>query len=90
VFLSGSRRGVGAALKKRLKRRSAMEPVIGHMKSDGRMAHYFLQRVQADAVNVLLCAAAYNLRKILAKLRLFCAPMRSAFYALLRPRRVFI
>jgi transposase, IS5 family len=67
----------GQALKKRLKRRSAIEPVIGHMKSDGRMARYFLQGVQGDAVNALLCAATYNLRKILAKLRFFCTPMRS-------------
>ena len=75
VFIAGARRGITPAIHKRLKRRSAIEPVIGHMKSDSRLARNFLKGSNGDAVNALLCACAHNLRKILNKLRLFCAQM---------------
>ena len=75
VFISGAKRGITPAIHKRLKRRSAIEPVIGHMKSDSRLARNFLKGTNGDAVNALLCACAHNLRKILNKLRLFCAQM---------------
>ena len=71
VWLTGAVRGVTKAIQKKIKRRSAVEPVIGHMKSDGRLARNFLKGVEGDAVNALLCAAGHNLRKILKKLRLF-------------------
>lgn len=73
VWISGSRRGVTQAIERKLKRRNAVEPVIGHLKSDGRLARNFLKGVEGDAMNALLCGAGYNLRKILRKLRLFCA-----------------
>jgi transposase, IS5 family len=73
VWLSGSKRDVTPAIERKLKRRNAVEPVIGHMKSDGRLARNFLKGVQGDAMNALLCAAGHNLRKILRKLRLFYA-----------------
>ncbi|ESQ13615.1 MAG: hypothetical protein N838_33440 [Thiohalocapsa sp. PB-PSB1] len=38
VFISGQRRGMTPALKRDLRRRSAIEPSIGHMKTDGRLA----------------------------------------------------
>lgn len=75
VFISGAKRGITPAIHKQLKRRSAIEPVIGHMKSDSRLARNFLKGTNGDAVNALLCACAHNLRKILNKLRLFCAQM---------------
>ena len=75
VFISGAKRGITPSLKRKLKRRSAIEPVIGHMKSDSRLARNFLKGSNGDAVNALLCACAHNLRKILNKLRLFCAQM---------------
>jgi len=73
VWISGSKRGVTKAIERKLKRRNAVEPVIGHMKSDGRLARNFLKGVEGDAMNALLCGAGYNLRKILKKLRLLCA-----------------
>lgn len=75
VWLAGAKRGVTAAIQRKLKRRNAIEPVIGHMKSDGRLARNFLQGEQGNAMNVRLCAAGYNLRKILKKLRLLCAQL---------------
>lgn len=72
VWISGSKRGVTQAIERKLKRRNAVEPVIGHLKSDGRLARNFLKGAVGDAMNALLCGAGHNMRKILKKLRLFC------------------
>ena len=66
VYISGQKRGVTDAIKRDLRRRSAVEPVIGHAKSDHRMRRNFLKGVQGDAANAVLAAAGYNFRKILA------------------------
>lgn len=71
VWITGTKRGVTAAIKKKLKRRNAVEPVIGHMKSDGRLAQNFLKGTEGDAINALLCGAGHNLRRILRRLALF-------------------
>ncbi|OIQ65024.1 hypothetical protein GALL_534210 [mine drainage metagenome] len=73
VWIAGAKRGVTVAIKKKLKRRNAVEPVIGHMKNDGRLGRNFLKGVSGDAINALLCGAGHNLRKILRQLALFCA-----------------
>ncbi len=70
----------GAASKKasrcerrRRRRRSAIEPKIGHLKSDHRVRRCFLRGLQGDAINIILAAAAANLRKLLAG---FCFALR--------------
>ena len=68
VFLSGQKRGVTNSIKKALKRRSAIEPEIGHMKNDGRLNRNYLKGDMGDMLNVILCASGHNLRKILNKL----------------------
>ncbi|HEU4962082.1 MAG TPA: IS5 family transposase, partial [Sphingomonas sp.] len=65
VFIAGQRRGLTPTIKRELKRRSAIEPVIGHMKNDGRLGRNFLAGSIGDAINALLCGAGYNLRLIL-------------------------
>jgi hypothetical protein len=57
---------VTAAILRKAKRRNAVEPVIGRMKSDGRMARNSLKDADGDAINALLCGAGHNLRKILS------------------------
>jgi IS5 family transposase len=60
--------------KKLLKRRQAIEPVIGHMKTDGLLNRNWLKGTLGDAMHALLCGAGHNLRMILAHLRvLYCA-----------------
>ena len=59
------------AINKKLKRRNAIEPVIGHLKSDGRLSRNFLKGTEGDAMNALLCGAGHNLRKMLRQLALF-------------------
>jgi len=73
VWIAGTKRGLSTALRKRLKRRNAIEPIIGHMKSDGRLARNFLKGAAGDAMNALLAASGHNLRKILRHLAHFCA-----------------
>jgi IS5 family transposase len=83
VWIAGAKRGVTAAIKRKLKRRNAIEPVIGHLKSDGRLGRNFLKGEFGDAINALLCGAGHNLRKILNRPRLFCACRNLDFIALL-------
>ena len=49
--------------RKNFGRRSAIEPVIGHLKSDFRLARNYLKGTIGDAINLLLAAAAFNFRK---------------------------
>lgn len=51
--------------KKRHKRRSAVEPKIGHLKSDNRMGRCFLRGLMGDKINAVLAAAGSNLQKLL-------------------------
>lgn len=55
------------------KRRSSVEPTIGHLKSDNRMNRNYLKGVEGDKINALLAAAGYNLRKLI---RAFFFPIR--------------
>jgi IS5 family transposase len=47
--------------RKRFRRRAAIEPRIGHLKSDFRLDRNFLKGQIGDAINLLLAAAASNL-----------------------------
>lgn len=70
VHLAGQRRKhITRAERKRSRRRSAIEPKIGHLKSDHRMGRCFLARLRGDAINAVLAAAGANLRKLLGLLR---------------------
>ena len=81
VLISGTRK-LGYTLKRHLRRRSAVEPEIGHMKADGLLGRNFLKGMEGDAINALLCGAGHNLRKILAHLRallcLLAGPIKAA------------
>jgi hypothetical protein len=65
VFVSGQKRGVFGIIKRELRRRSAIEAVIGHMKTDGHLGRCYLKGRQGDGANVILTAVGYNLRLIL-------------------------
>ena len=69
VFISGQKRGVFGTIKRELRRRSAIEPVIGHMKAEGHLGRCYLKGRDGDAANVILTAIGYNFRRILAWLR---------------------
>ena len=64
-------RKVKPTLRRWLKRRSAIEPVIGHMKTDGRLGRNYLLGVEGDRINAILCGAGHNIRKLLRAFLLF-------------------
>lgn len=65
VFTAGQKRRVTPAIKRQMRRRSAIEPVIGHIKAEHRMDRNYLAGEQGDAINVILAAAGYNFSLLL-------------------------
>lgn len=57
--------------KKRLRRRAAIEPIIGHLKSDHRLRRSFLKGEIGDSINLIMAAAAFNFKKWLRAI--FCS-----------------
>jgi len=53
-------------IRNKIKRRSAIEPTIGHVKSDNRMGRNYLKGADGDRINAILAAAGYNMRKLIA------------------------
>jgi IS5 family transposase len=84
VLISGTRRGLTPALAKALRRRSAIEPEIGHMKTDGRLARCGLKGTLGDAIFAVLCGCGHNLRKILTHLRAWLAQILASVLDLSR------
>lgn len=73
VFISGQKRGVFGVILRELRRRSAIEPIIGHMKAEGHLGHCYLKGRAGDAANVVFSAVGHNFRRSLAWLRvLWC------------------
>lgn len=73
VYISGQKRRVTEAIKRELRRRSAVEPVIGHLKAEHRLARNHLAQATGDAIDLTLAAAGYNFRRLLAWLALLWA-----------------
>lgn len=69
IFISGQKRGITPSLKKQLKRRSAIEPMIGHMKQEGKLGLCRLKGIIGDQFNALLTGVGHNLRLILNHIR---------------------
>jgi IS5 family transposase len=82
ILRSGQKRGVTRVIKAMIRRRSAIEPAIGHMKADGKLDRNWLKGTLGDALHAVLCGAGHNIRLILRKLRLllpgFFAPYISS------------
>ena len=81
VYVAGQKRGLTAAIKRAFRRRSAVEPTIGHLKNEHRMGRNRLAGRAGDAANAVLAAAGYNfslLLRWLALLRALIAAMLQA------------
>src|SRR5271169_2845228 len=81
VYISGQRRRVTETIKRELRRRSAVEPVIGHAKTEHRMARNYLAGTHGDAANAVLAAAGYNFRRLLEWLALLLSIILAALTA---------
>jgi transposase, IS5 family len=86
VFTSGQKRGVFGVIKRELRRRSAIEAVIGHMKTDGHLGRCYLKGRAGDAANAVLTAVGYNLRLVLAWLRILLRLILGALFQALALR----
>jgi IS5 family transposase len=73
VYVAGQKRGLSPAIKRALRRRAAVEPVIGHLKSEHRMGRHHLAHSAGDAINAVLAAVGYNFRLLLRWLALLFA-----------------
>ena len=58
----GKIKQMSKAQRRELRRRQAVEPAIGHLKSDCGMDRCWLKGATGDAVHAVLCAAGYNIR----------------------------
>jgi IS5 family transposase len=81
VYISGQRRRVTETIKRELRRRSAVEPVIGHSKAEHRMGRNYLAGTHGDAANAVLAAAGYNFRRLLDWLALLLSTIMAALNA---------
>jgi len=70
-------------MRKRFRRRTAIEPIIGHLKSDHRMARNYLKGNAGDDINLMMAAAAFNFRKWMRNL---LARLQISLGALLEPQ----
>jgi IS5 family transposase len=69
VHIAGqSSRSSSWSIRKRRRRRSAIEPKIGHVKRENRMGRCYLKGTQGDAINAILAAAGSNFRKLLNRI----------------------
>ena len=55
--------------RKKFRRRAAIEPVIGHLKSDFRMGQNYLHGPLSPQINAFLAAAGWNLKKMMLQLK---------------------
>jgi len=69
IHVSQSRAKRTPTIKRELRRRSAIEPIIGHAKSDGLLERNHLAGATGDAINAILVGAGHNIRLLLAWLR---------------------
>jgi IS5 family transposase len=70
IYTSKQKRRVTPQIKREMRRRAAVEPVIGHLKEDHRMDRNYLAHRQGDFNNAVLAAAGYNFRRLIRWLRL--------------------
>ena len=88
IYTSGQKRRMTPAIKREMRRRAAVEPVIGHIKNEHRMGRNYLAGTQGDAINAILAAAGYNFRLLLTWLRLLLRLLLAALLGSITPLHV--
>lgn len=78
VYIAHTRGITSPTIKRELRRRNAIEPIIGHTKADGLLERNHLAGATGDAINAILVAAGHNLRLLVAWL---AALLRALFKA---------
>jgi transposase, IS5 family len=70
IYTSKQKRRVTLQIKREMRRRSAVEPVIGHLKEEHRMGRNYLAHRHGDFNNAVLAAVGYNLRRLIKWFRM--------------------
>ena len=71
ITVSHTRGITSPTIRREMRRRNGIEPVIGHLKGDGLLERNHLHGPDGDAINAILCAAGHNLRLLARWLRYF-------------------
>jgi len=85
IYTSKQKRRVTPQIKREMRRRSAIEPVIGHLKAEHRMDRNYLAYRQGDANNAILAAVGYNFRRLIRWLTIFLCLILAALFAPSKP-----
>jgi transposase, IS5 family len=80
IYTSKQKRRVTPAIKREMRRRAAVEPVIGHLKEDHRMDRNYLAHRHGDFNNAILAAVGYNFRRLIRWLRILLCLILTAFF----------
>ena len=81
IYTSKQKRRVTPAIKREMRRRSAVEPVIGHLKDEHRMGRNYLAHRHGDANNAVLAAVGYNFRRLIRWLRILLRLFLAVLFA---------
>jgi IS5 family transposase len=82
VWITGQVRRVTRPIRREMKRRAAVEPVIGHLKAEHRMNRNYLKGRDGDRANAILAAAGYNFALLLRWLRRLLRALLQALFPL--------
>jgi IS5 family transposase len=80
IYTSKQKRRVTPQIKREMRRRAAVEPVIGHTKNEHRMDCNYLAGRNGDANNAILAAAGYNFRRLIKWLRILLHLFQGLFF----------
>lgn len=81
VWISGQVRRTTTAIKREMKRRAAVEPIIGHLKAEHRMGRNYLKGRSGDRINALLAAVGFNFHLLVRWFEaLLCALILAAIH----------
>ena len=70
VYTSKQKRRLTPQIERKVRRRSAVEPVISHLKNEHRMERNYLHHRQGGANDAILAAVGYNFRLLINWLRI--------------------
>jgi IS5 family transposase len=85
VYITHTRGITSPTVKRELRRRNAIEPIIGHTKSDGLLERNHLAGATGDAINAILVAAGHNLRLLVAWLTALLRALIMALFPAMQP-----
>jgi len=85
VYTSKQKRRLTPQIEREMRRRSAIEPVIGHLKNEHRMERNYLHHSHGDANNAILAAIGHNFRLLIRWLRILLSLILATLFAPAKP-----